>query len=175
VGSVLWHGERHRTAAGSEITCQVCHYQSVDPGNTGDSGFWWIDTTANYTSGGQGDCATCHTGLPSQPEKKRGKAWPLRHVNGRPDVMLDPRETLPPVAGTPVGTERPTRPYWFVDPYFSWFGPANAVVRNGSTTSFNLVNARWDRPSKTCSSVVCHVNKQSWRWGTPRANGCDCH
>jgi predicted CxxxxCH...CXXCH cytochrome family protein len=178
--------------AAAPITCQTCHYETTDPATTGRSTFYWLDTNGRYVLPG-GDpgrstdprwqatqCGTCHA--PSGPALvASGRVLPLRHVNGRRDVVFDPRTALPPYAGLPEAPDRPSRPYWVThaamcDPF-----PPVAVL-DGTTMSFDLSGARWDPATKTCSSVPCHL-ADTPRWGggyAAKAAGtasscCACH
>lgn len=178
-----WHTSKHGNPGAAPITCQTCHFDTVDPANTAPGGFYYLDTTGTYLLPG-GDpsrialgwadvisCTTCHSGAPGEPPRGTGKILPLRHVNGTRDVVFDPRTTLPPVAGLPAAPNQPTKPYWTVNSemYFAW--PPTSVV-NGTTLSFDLVGARYDKATKTCSSAGCHL-EESPVWGRPYGYGGD--
>ncbi len=176
-----WHGSKHGAAWGpgddaAPLTCQSCHYDTTDPSATGPSGFYWLDTTGDYQLPG-GDparplmaCTDCH-GTVAAPVGA-GRVLPLRHVNGRRDVVFDPRTTLPAIAWLPTAPNTPTRPYWAT----AWNAanlPAGAV-RNGTTVSFDLTAAAYDPVSKTCSNVGCHLAEAAVRWGTTPVGWATC-
>ena len=103
-------GPWHRTKHGgywpgndaAPITCQTCHFDTVDPAAAGPSGFYWLDTTGTYQLAGGllgFDCRECH-GTTSGPPAGSGRALPLRHVNGRREVVFDPRTSLPDCPGS---------------------------------------------------------------------------
>ena len=78
----------------------------MDPAAAGPSGFYWLDTTGAYQlPGGQLHfaCSACH-GTAGGPPSGAGKVLPLRHVNGRREVVFDPRTTLPDLAWLPPAT-----------------------------------------------------------------------
>jgi predicted CxxxxCH...CXXCH cytochrome family protein len=112
------------TSKASPITCQACHYETVDPENVRTTGgFFYFDASGDYDlrPDGYGDraldpswqamqCVTCHA-----DHLGRGSVLPLRHVNGRRDVTFDPRTALPPGYPTglpPLVTSDPIRPYY---------------------------------------------------------------
>ncbi len=197
------HG-RGQWAAGENsapITCESCHYDTTDPASRGPSGFYWLDTTGNYQLPGgsssrlvptapgysyygaiyaQLQCTACHgQGNPSAPVQP-GRVLPLRHVNGKRDVVFDPRSTLPTpptppavdlLAWLPAPPNRPTAPYWATNsefsPYVFMQGWAPFVIHDGTTHSFGLGNASYDPGTKTCSNVGCHVGEAQPVWGTP--------
>ena len=166
------------------ITCQSCHFETVDPANTGPSGFYYLDTSGSYDLGGQLKyaCATCHGGANAAAPLQGGKVRPLRHVNGRRDVVFDPRTTLPPLAFLPAAPFTPTRPIWVTDANFSpdpvphdaVLDPAQIPPPPAGTTwpfgqptlSLHLGSARYDPATKSCTSVACHLD-QPYRWGDP--------
>jgi predicted CxxxxCH...CXXCH cytochrome family protein len=98
-----WDDSVYASGWGSPRTCQTCHFDTVDPANTAPGGFMYLDTTVKtelslnpysnlktlYA------CQTCHTGAPGAPPTGTGRALPLRHVNGRRDVVFDPRTEVP--------------------------------------------------------------------------------
>lgn len=179
------HADMHGAAGQSEaaITCQTCHFDTTDPSNTGNSGYYWLDTTGNYVIAGydaaqQGDvnCTACHTGA-GDAVAKAGKVLPLRHVNGRRDVVFDSRTAIDPlISYLPPAPNTPTKPYFRTnDTTYVWL---NAVV-NGTTTSFSLQpNSTYDPASKTCT-VACHnmgAYPDKPTWGAPFAWDCRyCH
>jgi predicted CxxxxCH...CXXCH cytochrome family protein len=188
----VWHNTGHGGRGASPITCQTCHYDTVDPANTAPGGFYYLDTTGSYLLPGgypgritdgwatQLDCTSCHTGETGAPPQGSGRVLPLRHVNGTRDVVFDPRTALPPVAGLPPAPNTPAKPAWLAraGSYVPW--PASAVW-NGSTVSFDLSAARYDRATKTCSGVGCHLaGSPTWGrpygWGSPEYDNCSrCH
>ncbi len=176
--------------AAAPITCQTCHFETTDPANVGPSGFYWLDTTGSYALAG-GDparrddprwrasqCSTCH-GIGGAPVGQ-GEVLPLRHVNGRRDVVFDARAALPGYAGLPAAPDRPSRPYWLTHVTFCDPLPAGAAL-DGTTMSADLSGARWDPETKTCSSVPCHLTDSPvWGRGYRAQPGgdsscCRCH
>ncbi|WP_242339350.1 CxxxxCH/CxxCH domain-containing protein [Anaeromyxobacter sp. SG66] len=189
------HASKHGSAVAGEaaapVTCQTCHYATTDPTATGPSRFYWLDTTGSYVLAG-GDparladprwkatqCGTCHVagGAPVA----RGKVLPLTHVNGRRDVVFDPRTALPPLAGLPAAPNTPTRPYWVSPSRFCEAVPAGAVL-DGTTLSIELSGAAYDPATKRCSGVACHLGDAPV-WGrqylvspaSGTASCCRCH
>jgi predicted CxxxxCH...CXXCH cytochrome family protein len=172
-----WHTSHHRADASgvleaAPITCQTCHFETVDPANVGPGGFYYLDTSGNYDLGGQLGyaCATCHDGAPGSPASGSGAVLPLRHVNGHHDVVFDPRESIPAdVTGLPAPPDRPTYPMW-VD-ILPFGGLPAGSTTDGATWSLTLSGASWDPGTKTCSNVPCHL-QQSYPggpalvWGT---------
>jgi predicted CxxxxCH...CXXCH cytochrome family protein len=180
------HGQGNWAALNdaSPITCQTCHYATVDPAHTGPSGFYYLDTSGDYLLPGSVthyDCLACHAaGDPVAPTGS-GKVLPLLHVNGSRDVVFDPRETLPGIPWLPSAPFTPSRPTWvtnaapLVDPL-----PAGAVYDppvippppDGQTWPFadptlslDLGAATWTRATKTCSGVACHLAETGVVWG----------
>lgn len=179
----VWHGTMHGNPGAAPITCQSCHYDTVDPGNTAPGGFYYLDTTGEYQLPGgdpgriafgyteQLHCTSCHTGAAGAPPQGGGRALPLRHVNGTRDVVFDPRTVLPAVAGLPAAPSTPSKPYWVAEATSDVPWPANAVW-NGSTVSFDLAPAHYDPATKTCSAVGCHLDDVPV-WGKPFGFGGD--
>jgi predicted CxxxxCH...CXXCH cytochrome family protein len=180
-----WHVSKHGVAPGvtdaAPITCQACHAGTVDlDAGAGPSGFYWLDPSGDYRLPGGDpdrltsdsyarlDCTTCHaSGGP-------GAAWvsPLRHVNGRRDVVFDARTTLPDLSWLPPAPDRPTRPYWATGRVTL---PAGGdAVQEGNTVSMHLAGASYDPATKTCSNVACHLFQTSVRWGAPHAGFQAC-
>jgi predicted CxxxxCH...CXXCH cytochrome family protein len=179
-----WHTSKHGGngwGAGEDatpITCQACHYDTTDPANTGPSGFYYLDTTGNYALPG-GDpariawgwqasiqCGSCHNA--GGAATGAGKVLPLRHVNGRRDVVFDPRSTLPPIPWLPPAPNTPTGPYWMTGTQQTMPYPAWVTWSSGNTTvSFGLGTSTYDATTKTCSSVACHLAEQQPVWGRP--------
>jgi predicted CxxxxCH...CXXCH cytochrome family protein len=100
----------------------------------------------------------------------------MRHVNGRRDVVFDPRTTLPEIPGVPAAPNTPTQPYWITtaSPAFPW--PADATW-NGTTLSFDLAGSSYDPQTKTCYDVGCHVAGtpvwgRSYGWGLEQCTRC---
>jgi predicted CxxxxCH...CXXCH cytochrome family protein len=185
-------GGAHPTPEGAApITCQTCHFATTDPAGAGPSGFYWLDTTGSYVLPG-GDparlddprwratqCAACHGGGQPAPAGS-GRVLPLRHVNGRRDVVFDPRTALPALATLPAAPDRPTRPYWVTNARFCEGVPPGGIFE-GRTLSLHLEGARWDPATKSCSGVACHLGDTPV-WGRPYrampAQGtscCGCH
>lgn len=174
------------------ITCQTCHADTVDPANTGASGFYYLDTSGSYAFGGgvlDDACAVCHTGAAGAPAIGTGKVLPLRHVNGTREVVFDARASLPAMAWLPAPPNTPTRPYWVTNASPGYVPPTSGF--DGTTTwSLTLGGvgaappARYDAATKTCSNVACHLESAGPVWGAPYnvnvpvgpAYGCcDCH
>ncbi|MFO0567153.1 MAG: CxxxxCH/CxxCH domain-containing protein [Polyangiaceae bacterium] len=164
-----WHTSYHggTTDQAAPITCQTCHYQTVDPANVGPGGFYYLDTTSSFDLGGQlgYTCTSCHTSASGAPAVKAGEVRPLLHVDGKRQVTFDPRTSIPPsVTGLPTGANRPSRPYW-VSAIPSPAPPYSSV--DGSTWSLSLEAASYDPAQKTCANVACHL-RQSFGSGKPQ-------
>jgi hypothetical protein len=193
------HNQKHGGGAwptqegAAPITCQTCHFETTDPTSTGPSGFYWLDTSGGYTLAG-GDpartndpawratqCATCHAVAGPAPAGT-GRVRPLRHVNGRRDVVFDPRTVLPAYASLPAAPDRPTRPYWVTGARMCEPLPPGAVFE-GTTLSLHLAGASWDPATKSCAGVACHLVGVTPVWGrpyrssvaAPNASCCGCH
>jgi predicted CxxxxCH...CXXCH cytochrome family protein len=171
-----WHTSQHGGNYGAAddaapITCQTCHFDTTDPASTGPSGFYWLDTTGDYALAGNVDpawlaqqqCNACHG--PGGAATGAGKVLPLRHVNGARDVAFDPRTALPAIAWLPPSPGTPTGPYWMTSASSSMPWPSS-VHWNGSTVSFDLAGSSYDRATKTCSNVACHL-AEAPVWGRP--------
>ena len=191
-----FHGYSNGVAGVREsapITCQTCHLESVDRNNTGPSGFYYLDTSGDYqirdAAGNPAAtlydaCGNCHTGLAGAAPKGWGKAAPLRHVNGRPDVVFDTRDlpgALTGYPGAPSGIN--LQPYWFANPYYG--GPSalyNGAVCENNTWSVNLKSASYDYETKTCTNVACHLQESNsdfpalppLRWGKTPVGWASC-
>jgi predicted CxxxxCH...CXXCH cytochrome family protein len=206
-------GSQHgASGAASPITCQACHFDTTDPTATAPGGFFWLDTTGDYAMPGgdanrsgttawlHAQCGTCHDDV--KAPTGRGRVLPLRHVNGRPDVVFDPRVELPadyPTGLPALATSDPVAPY-YVSPFNvtqgAWTLPPGTTLRSTIGSRFpdvlagTLSTATYDPVSGTCSNVACHVGRQ-WavssglppapplRWGDPyisswtaSCNGC---
>jgi predicted CxxxxCH...CXXCH cytochrome family protein len=192
-GGLGWAGE----SAAAPITCQTCHFATVDPGNVKAGGFYYLDTQGSYAIDGpeadparkesldwqSSQCATCHDGV--RAHVGAGKVLPLRHVNGRADVVFDPRPTLPSYyPGTGLPRLAPAAP---IAPYYVWpFNvrvdaaalPPGVEVREASdgtsVLAVSLEHASYDPATRTCSNVGCHLERQAYadagsvkplRWG----------
>jgi predicted CxxxxCH...CXXCH cytochrome family protein len=174
-------GEKHGQLTGQDeapITCQACHAETVDPANTGPSGFYWLDTTGAYQLPGGDpsrlttadyaalDCASCHTAGDPLAPSRAGKVLPLRHVNGARDVIFDPRTALSVAnpSWLPPAPNAPAAPYWFTDAY------------GGPTVSFSLKDGTYDPATKSCSGVECHLTQKPV-WGAAKGPGwcTSCH
>jgi predicted CxxxxCH...CXXCH cytochrome family protein len=169
------------------ITCQTCHADTVDPSSTAPGGFFWLDTTGDYAlPGGKAarltdpvwlasQCGSCHDGVNAPVGK--GRVLPLRHVNGRADVVFDVRASLP--AGYPTGlpslvTADPIAPYTMsgcdatLDPALLPPGTILRAATDGSTVlTMSLGAARYDPVTRTCTNIACHLEQQSLVDGTP--------
>ncbi len=174
----VWHTTKHGGPGAAPITCQTCHFDTVDPANTAPGGFYYLDTTGRYLLPGgdpgridwgwtaQLDCTSCHTGLAGAPPQGTGRVLPLRHVNGVRDVVFDPRTVLPPVPGLPPAPNVPVAPYWMADASTSVPWPPSAAW-TGTTVSFGVGGVTYAPDSKTCSGVACHLAQPSAVWGAP--------
>jgi predicted CxxxxCH...CXXCH cytochrome family protein len=182
----------------SPITCQACHFETVDPANVLPDGAFYFDATGVYSIAGgdagrvdtaqwqDSQCVTCH----QAPDRGRGRALPLRHVNGRRDVDFDPRTSIPtPVLFPAVVGAAPLRPYYMTlsgripsfdlapatcatSPVPSCGVATDVAVRDfvdvdpsnalsaGQLLTLTLTHARYDPQTKTCSSVACHLERQ---------------
>ena len=181
-GSKHGGGEWPAPNDASPITCQTCHFGTVDPSNTGPSGFYYLDTSGDYFLPGavnRYDCGACHgIGDPRAPVGT-GKALPLLHVNGRRDVEFDPRDALPAIPWLPSPPFTPTRANWVTDANPGGT-PAGAVNDpetipppppgqtwpfTSPTLSFTLSISAYEPTTRTCTSVACHVFQTSVQWG----------
>ncbi|HEX9053024.1 MAG TPA: CxxxxCH/CxxCH domain-containing protein [Anaeromyxobacter sp.] len=166
------------------ITCQTCHADTVDPAAAGPSGFYWLDTTGSYQLPG-GDasrlgsgwyarlqCTACHDGAIAPVGA--GRVLPLRHVNGKREVVFDGRAALPAIAWLPGSPSTPTRPYWVTNaqPLVTIPDPTIPdAIMEGATLSLHLESARYDVATKTCTSVACHLAQIQVTWGAPHGSG----
>jgi predicted CxxxxCH...CXXCH cytochrome family protein len=168
-----WHADTHGAGDGSAaVTCQTCHFDTVDPRNTGPSGFYYLDTTGDYRLAGgllKYACSDCHVAGGSAPPAP-GKVLPLRHVNGARDVTFDRRTTLPPYAALPAAPNTPTRPYWRASAGLGPPFPAG-MAYDGTTLSVELSAAEYAPATKTCSNVACHLQQALVQWGAPPTGG----
>ncbi len=185
-----WHPGGPKHGAGwwpppndaSPLTCQTCHFDTVDPANAGPSGFYYLDTGGNYDLGGSLGyaCAGCHVAGDGEKPTGSGAVLPLRHVNGSRDVVFDPRTSVPSIAWLPAAPFTPTRPTWVTDanpgvdlPPGAVYDPATIPPPppgqtwpfSSPTLSLQLSGASYDRATKTCSSVGCHLAQASVQWG----------
>ncbi len=184
-----WHGSKHGGGLGwggahaaAPITCQTCHFDTVDPANVKRFGFFYLDTEGSYAlddpamdpsrtenpfwQGGQ--CGTCHDGVIAP--RGAGRVLPLRHVNGRADVVFDARAALPQgyASGLPPLTTGPIAPYFvwsfnvLVDPAKLPPGTAVLVAKDRSEAlAVSLEHAAYDPTTRTCSNIGCHLERQS--------------
>ena len=176
-----WHGSYHGAGAAraAPITCQTCHFETVDPANVGPGGFYYLDTEGLYDLGGslKYACGTCHTGAANAPAIKSGAVRTARHVDGSREVTFDPRTTLPiNVVGLPAAPNRPSRPYWIAGAIPSALPPSSSA--DGTTWSLSLDGATYDPKTKACANVPCHV-RQSFGgapllWGTTPVGWATC-
>jgi hypothetical protein len=147
----------------------MCHAATVDPANTGPSGFYYLDTNGAYQlpAGLLGyACASCH--LPGDPTKPTGggRTLPLRHVNGTREVVFDARATIGAISWLPAAPNTPTRPYWVTNAMPGSGLPTGAIY-DGATMSLHLQGTAYDPATKTCSAAACHLEQTSVRWGRP--------
>ncbi len=165
----------------SPITCQACHYDTVDPANVLAGRFFYFDTSGTYELPGgdttrqanaewqSSQCGRCHDG--SLAPAGVGRVLPAKHVNGFRDVAFDARPTYTGAqTGVPPLADPSTlRPYYVtVDPTNLPAGlhPDMHVLTSTSSTSpavltFNLANAAYNPATKTCSNVACHLERQA--------------
>jgi predicted CxxxxCH...CXXCH cytochrome family protein len=164
------------------ITCQTCHFDTTDPTNTGPSGFYYLDTSGNYSdidpSNGlpsiiydpitdtgalnNDACKNCHTAGSGVAPQGNGRVLPLRHVNGQRDVVFDARSSAGSLVGYPGAPSEPNlKPYWWSNIGAPGRLPLGAVWENG-TWSSDLRSAGYNPSTKTCSNVACHIDQ-----GTP--------
>ncbi len=171
------------------ITCQTCHFGTVDPENTGPSGFYYLDASGDYALPGEASdegCARCHGPGNSNAPLGSGRTLPLLHVNGRRDVVFDPRTALPPISWLPAAPFAPTRPTWVTDAVPGVLPPSGDGVLSpepvppggtfaSPTLSLFLSSATYDPATKTCSSVACHLAQTSVQWGgAPSPDNATC-
>jgi predicted CxxxxCH...CXXCH cytochrome family protein len=137
----------------SPITCQTCHFDTVEPSHVRAGGFFYFDPDGDYDlrddrpgplcaergtmpSWTSSQCKTCHAGELGSG----GRARPLRHVNGKRDVAFDGRRSLPagyetgipPLADPDPDPTIDVRPYYVFDvsPSVARMAPAfDAAVR----------------------------------------------
>jgi predicted CxxxxCH...CXXCH cytochrome family protein len=195
-----YHGSKHGSpaagVAAAPITCQTCHFESVDPANTKPGGFYYLDTTGDHALDGgepgrlenaswlRTQCALCHDGVVAP--LGAGRALPGRHVNGRRDVAFDDRAALPDGYATRLPlleTAEPIAPYfmtgWSVT-ISGWSLPAGAEIRRAvdgtEVLTLSLGAATYDPATRTCASVACHLGRESRaeaglatrpQWGEP--------
>jgi predicted CxxxxCH...CXXCH cytochrome family protein len=180
-GSKHGQGEWPAPNDAAPITCQTCHFETVDPANVGPSGFYYLDTSGDYLLAGavtHYDCLACHSAGSAVAPTGTGRALPLRHVNGVRDVTFDPRDALPAIPWLPAAPFTPTLPIWvtnaspLVDPLppgATYAPPAMPVPSPGPyaqrTMSVGLGIAGYDPATKTCTSVACHLAETSVAWG----------
>jgi predicted CxxxxCH...CXXCH cytochrome family protein len=182
-----WHSSKHGAQYGpgddsAPITCQSCHFETTDPANTAPGSFYYLDTTGDYHLPG-GDatrltsaiylnlqCTACHKagGAPV----RSGKVLPLRHVNGKRDIVFDPRSSLPALSWLPAAPNSPTKPYWATAWNAAEFPSTGAW--NGTTVSFDLTTASYDPATKTCANVGCHLVESRVVWGTNPVGWATC-
>lgn len=179
-----WHSSQHGQSAtvdAAPITCETCHADTTSPASRGanGTGFYWLDTSGTYTVPGslasQSDpaweatlqCGACHAPGSAAAPLQEGRVLPLRHVNGKRDVVFDPRQSLPLLPWLPAAPNTPARPYWVTQgsPSNPGWQPS-LVTWSGDTVSFDLSPARYEPATKTCANVACHMADAAPRWGT---------
>ena len=169
------------------ITCQTCHFDTVDPANTAarrlllprpDGGYDLLpggDRGAHRLRAGR---AMLAARLPhrarGRPSAGPGRVLPLRHVNGRRDVVFDRRTRCPrlshraPGLATPTQSSVTTAARRHLAPRYAtqlagvpWppdVHPAAAVADHRARLP--LDTRRRVRPdTKTCSGVACHLER----------------
>ncbi|MBI5501299.1 MAG: CxxxxCH/CxxCH domain-containing protein [Deltaproteobacteria bacterium] len=133
------------------INCNICHYTTT----TREADTTFVDPTP-----GGATCAgaSCHTATTNPPAGSPGVVTNTgTHVNGTADIAFSP---LP---------FRTTASLSFVPPGWTRYPAFDETVL--STYS------GWNPSTKTCTSVPCHVDQTSVRWGAvvPEADYCACH
>ena len=203
-----YHGSVHGSGtvgeAAAPMTCQSCHFETVDAANVAPGGFYYLDTSGDYALPG-GDasrlgsavwqasqCATCHDGV--RAPVGRGKVLPLRHVNGRRDVAFDPRTALPDgyATGLPALASAGAIAPYYVAPFqvdVSGYAlpPGGAILTAQDATqvlAIDLASATYDPATRTCAGIPCHLARQArvdagaegpLRWGAPYLRGASCN
>ncbi|HET8542758.1 MAG TPA: CxxxxCH/CxxCH domain-containing protein [Anaeromyxobacter sp.] len=125
----------------SPITCQTCHFESVDASKVRAGGFFYFDpdgdydlrddrpgacaTRGSFASWTSSQCVTCH----GAELGGGGRASPLRHVNGTRDVAFDARRSVPAgySSGIPALADPDPDPAIVLRPYFV-FGVSSSVA-----------------------------------------------
>jgi predicted CxxxxCH...CXXCH cytochrome family protein len=190
--AALHQGSAHGGGIGSQfagdsaapITCQACHFDTVDPTFSPVSGFyyWNPDGAFDVSPSTPGtivvDCATCHSTTP--PAGRRVVTF--LHVNGSRDVSFDRRQAITGTPTLPGSPNDPTLPYWYTRATTNKDGQPSAIVSDavaasvvpgidlkGTTLELDLSAATWNA-DKSCSSVACHLNRlqagsPAIRWG----------
>jgi predicted CxxxxCH...CXXCH cytochrome family protein len=182
----------------SPITCQTCHFDTVDATNVATGGFFYLDTgiTTRLPGGAAGrfatagwkdtQCLTCHDGQAGSPAQGAGKVRPLLHVNGTRDVVFDKRLAPPAtwlfgsVLADATPSRQPSRPYFTTGATYPVAVPAfsGGGFDTGSTLSFELSDASYTPNNMTCSAVACHLGqdavwgRQNFQVSPPICNGC---
>jgi predicted CxxxxCH...CXXCH cytochrome family protein len=193
------HGSSSAGTAAAPMTCQTCHFDTVDPANVGPDGFYYLDTSGDYALVSDGlslQCATCHDGVGAPVG--RGKVLPLRHVNGRRDVAFDPRTALPdayPTGLPALASAGAIAPYYVapfrVDASGFTLPPGGVILdaQDGTKVlAIDLARATYDPATRTCANIACHLARQQrvdagapegpLRWGAPyvKTDSCNgCH
>ncbi|MDF1564543.1 MAG: CxxxxCH/CxxCH domain-containing protein [Deltaproteobacteria bacterium] len=154
-----YHGGGSPGDAASPLTCQTCHYDTVDPAAVGPGGFYWLNTSGSYErgSGHWMDCTRCHTGAGGAPAQGVGGVQPAAHVNGVRDVVFEQRTSIPAgTPGIPAAPNRPTYPTWVTAAPSAADRPPGSVV-DGITWSVDLTLSTYDPADKSCQNVGCHI------------------
>lgn len=140
---------------GTGLDCNGCHrngpqtsYPTVD-GGVGNSHGWiddwgYEDLHAYNMASDPLTCRVCHFGTVTAPQTWTRNNWDITTYD---DVALESKALH--VNGQ-IDVE---------------FDPVNGgVVRD---TTFSLANAAYDRDSRTCSGVPCHLTQTTPEWGKP--------
>jgi predicted CxxxxCH...CXXCH cytochrome family protein len=171
------HGGGDAGGAAAMVSCQTCHHATVDPANTGPSGFYYLDTSVDLDLGPgvtSTACGSCHGAGAGAPPAGRGRVLPLRHVNGARDVTFDPRTSVPAeTPGLPAAPGRPAFPYW-TTPASLTPVPGVDMSQGGGTLSVHLAAASYAPATKTCSNVACHLSSPPPTWGGTRDLSAAC-
>jgi predicted CxxxxCH...CXXCH cytochrome family protein len=197
-----WHSNQHGVGVvqgvyydAAPITCEACHSDTTDPRSRGlnGTGYYWLDTTGTYTVPGSWastndpaweasiQCGSCHGLANPNAPLQAGRVLPLRHVNGRKDVVFDPRQTLPALPWLPASPNTPVGPFWLTDASHGVPWSPTLVTFTGTSASFSLSTSSYNPATKTCSNVACHMADAAPRWGTtdymnaPNGTCGNCH
>lgn len=135
------------------INCNTCHYSTITSG--ANAGF----------DQGDGSCARCHNPNTLPPMYNRGViANTAYHVSGLADVAFTPQ----PFRSRYQLSSVPAR----------WTRYNGRRQPNSYDETVIANHATYNRATKTCSTVPCHLNQTSVQWGfwgTDGFAGCDCH
>lgn len=177
--------------AASPITCQACHFETVDPANVRPGGFFYLDTTGDYalrdlgeptrfelTSWKATQCTTCHDGVVAP--LGAGRVLPGPHVNGRREVAFDRRAALPAgyAAGLPaLATEEPIRPYYVTLNFFALDPLAPADCATSPVPSCGVAEDVVPRPTAAGGAPVLTMTLEHATYdpATKTCSSVACH